>query len=98
MEQTVHILFVDSIFPLGFLTCTDGVVGKVSATEALLALNRHCTCDWGELCDEDKSTNELALFRGGRLVSCYTSPNGVKFYIITEADRSQTTILLPEEY
>jgi hypothetical protein len=62
------------------------------------ALRRHASCDWGELCAEDKASNDQALQYGGRLMSAYRTPTGVKFWIITEADRSATTTLLPEEY
>ncbi len=54
--------------------------------------------DWGEVCVEDWDANELALQNGTRLLSTYTSTAGIKFWIITEWDRSITTILLPEDY
>jgi hypothetical protein len=62
------------------------------------ALQRHVTGDWGELCPEDIEANEQALLNGARLLSAYRSAKGVKFWIITEWDRSVTTILLPEDY
>jgi hypothetical protein len=62
-------------------------------------LRRHHCGDWGEeLCDEDKQANEHSLKDGSRLLSCYRTPAGDRLYIITEWDRSMTTILLPEEY
>ncbi|MCI0389866.1 MAG: hypothetical protein MOB07_14045 [Acidobacteria bacterium] len=61
-------------------------------------LDRHAACDWGELCAEDKRANEFALTEGTRLLSAYSTAKGTKLWIITEADRSSTTILLPEEY
>jgi hypothetical protein len=82
-------------------------IGKTYATPGALALNvdltkylrcHHCG-DWGdELCSEDKQANEDALLHGSRLLSCYRTPAGDRLYIITEWDRSMTTILLPEEY
>lgn len=60
-------------------------------------LERHFHKDWGDLCDEDKKTNDDAVENGGRVLSCYTL-RGDKMWVITEADRSQTTCLLPEEY
>ena len=62
------------------------------------ALARHERADWGEVCTEDKAENNRALENGGRLMSVWTDPQGTKFWIITEADRSVTTVLLPEEY
>lgn len=60
---------------------------------------RHICGDWGDLCDEDKEVNEDALVNGGRLMSSYTFENtGEKIWIITEADRSITTILFPSDY
>lgn len=61
-------------------------------------LRRHARGDWGELCREDWEANERALFENGRLFSVYHDRSGQKFYIITEHDRSITTILLPEDY
>ena len=59
------------------------------------ALTRHAAGDWGNLCDEDRRENELALQEGHRLLSAYQADDGTKFWIITEADRSVTTVLLP---
>lgn len=60
---------------------------------------RHCDGDWGDLCEEDKMANDFALRNGDdRLFSKYNYKDGISIYIITEWDRSVTTILLPEEY
>ncbi len=59
---------------------------------------RHLTEDWGELSDTDKAENELSVREGFRILSAYNLRTGVKFWIITEADRSVTTFLLPGEY
>lgn len=61
-------------------------------------LRRHMSNDWGELSDEDARENELSLNEGSRLLSAYRTAKGQKLWIITEADRSSTTILLPDEY
>src|ERR1043166_7274527 len=61
-------------------------------------LRRHMSQDWGELSDEDVRENELSLKEGFRLLSAYRTAKGQKVWIITEADRSSTTILLPDEY
>src|SRR5436853_3916679 len=61
-------------------------------------LRRHMSCDWSELPDEDASENELSLKEGFRLLSAYRTSAGQRLWIITEADRLSTTILLPDEY
>ena len=82
-------------------------LGKIYATPGALALDvdlsrylrRHHCGDWGEeLCAEDKQANEDALIHGTRLLSCCRTPGGARLYIITEARRDITTVLLPEEY
>ena len=62
------------------------------------ALQRHTKGDWGELDPEDWAENELSLKEGFRLLSAYRSSQGVKFWILTEADRTATTIFLSNEY
>lgn len=84
-------------FPLGRLFATPGVIMSVPAPDFFAALLRHSMGDWGDVCQEDRAANDLALRKGTRLVSVYHSGD-VKFYIITEWDRSLTTALLPSEY
>lgn len=62
------------------------------------SLRRHANCDWGDLDPEDKAANEMALKDGSRIWSAYKCTNGIKIWIITEFDRSHTTILFPEDY
>lgn len=84
---------------LGALVMTGNafaVLYREDVKEALL--HRHALGDWGELCREDWEANEQALFENGRLLSVYHDRSGQKFYIITEYDRSVTTVLLPEDY
>lgn len=64
----------------------------------VLLLSRHLHGDWGDLPKEDQLQNELALLLGMRVLSSYPLPNGGKIWILTEADRSVTTILLPDDY
>ncbi len=87
-------------FPLGRLVATPGALSALAEAEEepLVYLSRHVSGDWGELCDEDKEENELSLREGFRILSAYQLRTGVKIWIITEADRSATTILLPSEY
>jgi hypothetical protein len=61
-------------------------------------LQRHAAQDWGELCEDDRRLNDLALVHGDRLLSSYRTKNNVVIWIVTEWDRSATTILLPENY
>ncbi len=66
--------------------------------EVLQALTRHLQGDWGDCDPADAEENERALQNGDRLFSVYQTSTGTKFWIITEADRSATTVLLPEDY
>lgn len=85
-------------FTLGKLCITPNAKESLSHDDTLDALRRHAVGDWGNLDFEDKAANEAALQCGGRLFSAYISCSGARFWIITEADRSYTTILLPEDY
>jgi hypothetical protein len=89
---------LDPKFMLGQLVATPNALEHVSHREILCALGRHASGDWGEVCAEDKETNNLAVKAGIRILSAYMSQSGTKFWIITEADRSATTVLLPEDY
>lgn len=86
------------LFPLGQMLMTPGVQAQVPPSEMMQALRRHARGDWGDLDDEDRAANEVALQHGARLLSAYHTKAGAKFWIITEADRSATTVLLPQEY
>lgn len=77
---------------------TRGVLNTIPLLEVADALSRHKKKDWGDVSMEDWLSNNYALSHGGRLLSAYHTAEGVKFWIITEADRSATTVLLPEEY
>ena len=86
------------LFSLGDIYITSNALAKLGYPEGLAALARHAGGDWGELCEEDREANQAALLSGARLLSAYWTGNDTKFWIITEADRSCTTILLPEDY
>ena len=86
---------------LGNVFCTQGALGAFA--EALeespdTFISRHESGDWGEVDAHDRQANEYAVAHGLRVLSAYRLGTGVKIWIITEADRSSTTILLPEEY
>ncbi len=96
-----------TLFSLGAVVATPGAIdafresGEAIDGSPLLMfpyLKRHASGDWGVVDGHDRRANEQALRTGARLLSAYTLPGVRKVWIITEADRSSTTILLPEEY
>lgn len=88
------------LFPPGRMVATPGALALLEqANESPLEyLSRHLRGDWGNLDQEDNAENELSLKHGFRLLSSYQVTKTEKLWIITEADRSVTTLLLPEEY
>lgn len=85
-------------FPLGSLCATPGALAALAPDEQLVVLSRHARGDWGDVDDEDWNENDLSVAKGFRLLSVYAARSGQRVWVITEADRSATTILLPEEY
>jgi hypothetical protein len=85
-------------FSSGEIMATTNAINEISGDDIARGLSRHLCGDWGEVCPEDWKLNDEALEVGNRLLSAYTAANGVKFWIITEWDRSVTTILLPDDY
>src|SRR5688572_5960067 len=85
-------------FPLGQIVITANAQSQLQTDDVMTALSRHVKGDWGELDEDDRKENERSLREGYRLLSSYTSKTGTKFWIITEHDRSVTTVLLPEDY
>jgi len=83
---------------LGRLRVTSGVIESIPQVDLLNALVRHRKCDWGNVCLEDQAANDRAAKHGGRILSVYDTNDGIRFWIITEADRRITTALLPVEY
>lgn len=86
------------LFSLGAIYATPGALESVSQDDIQAALKRHRQGDWGDVCPDDKATNDIATETGDRVLSSYRTASGVRFWIITEWDRSLTTILLPCEY
>ncbi len=82
---------------LGQVVVTRNALAVLSKDAVYAALARHQAGDWGDVCDEDRRSNDEALVEGTRLLSVYGDGER-KFWIITEADRSATTVLLPEDY
>jgi hypothetical protein len=87
-------------FSLGQVVATPGALAALeqAGQNAFELLSRHARGDWGELSEEDRRENEFSIAHGFRLLSAYKLRSGVKLWIITEADRSSTCLLLPEEY
>ncbi|HRY49093.1 MAG TPA: hypothetical protein P5186_13680 [Candidatus Paceibacterota bacterium] len=83
---------------LGQVVITRSAHESINTFDILSALRRHAAGDCGKACPSDKAENDLPLREGFQLLSAYTDRNGNKFWIITEADRSATTVLLPEDY
>lgn len=95
---TPHASSEQGLFPLGLVVITANAQSVLHPGDVFAALARHGRGDWGEVCPEDRQENELSLKEGFRLFSSYRDQDETTFYIITEADRSSTTILLPEDY
>ena len=87
-------------FSLGQVVATPGALDLLTKHDrhAYEFLSRHNAGDWGVLDEEDARENDVALINGFRLMSAYEIGDGKRIWIITEADRSVTTILLPDEY
>lgn len=87
-------------FPLGRTVATPGALAALAEAGQSPAefLERHVSGDWGEVDEHDAKENEFSLENDLRLLSAYTLKTDVRIWVITEADRSATTILLPEEY
>jgi hypothetical protein len=84
--------------PLGRTVATPAVLGTVSQSDIVAALRRHAVGDWGEVDPDDRAANDNALQSGERLLSVYRTASGITFWVLTEADRSATTVLLPDDY
>ncbi len=88
------------LFPLGMIVGTNGAVRalEVAGQGPQEFLDRHVRGDWGEVTEADKRENDYALQYGFRILSAYTTSAGERMWVLTEADRSATTFMLPEEY
>lgn len=87
-------------FPLGQVVSTPGALEALNdcGQTPFEFLSKHLAGDWGIVDDEDKQANDDALIHGERLLSAYLTSKGTKIWVITEADRSSSCLLLPEEY
>ena len=89
---------METLFPLGQCVITANAKDTLHPEDVKLALDRHTCGDWGDLCQHDWKENEVGLTQGLRLFSRYKDRAGQTFYVITEHDRSLTTVLLVEDY
>jgi hypothetical protein len=91
---------MSELFPLGQIVATPGALAELERAKQppTCFLARHAIGDWGELDPTDVAENEYSVAHGFRLLSSYRTDAGDRLRIITEADRSATTLLLPEEY
>ncbi len=87
-------------FALGQIVATRGALAALEAAgqPPIQFIRRHAAGDWGEVCEEDRAINDEAVEGGDRLLSAYQTAKGERIWVITEWDRSVTTILLPDEY
>ncbi|MDD2898360.1 MAG: hypothetical protein PHI31_06570 [Desulfuromonadaceae bacterium] len=101
-RQTIRVEYATKFNP-GKILVSKGVNDLLAENEdfpqhVFLSLNRHLAGDWGDLCEDDREANETALLDGERLFSAYKGEEVPPVWIITERDRSVTTILFPDEY
>lgn len=89
---------METLFPLGQCVITANAKDVLNPEDVKLALDRHVRGDWGDLYETDWKQNEISLEYNLRLFSRYKDRSGTCFWIITEADRSATTVLLPKDY
>lgn len=105
VEGLVHLAPGKPLFPLGEMFITPGAMAQFNRVFLAGCLSRHVRGDWGEVPPEDVEGNELALAEGYRILSQYRLPeqsrlaiDGGYLWIVTEGDRSATTLLLPSDY
>jgi hypothetical protein len=86
--------------PLGRLLSTPGAIAAMvkAKQDPLELLTRHRSGDWGDVDAEDSAANDQAVIQGDRVLSAFTLEDGVRVWVITEANRAATTILRPDEY
>lgn len=101
MTDIVVLSEQEPLFALGQVVATQGAMETLKAlnVDPALLMVRHVTGDWGDLCEDDLQANKNAVKNGERVLSSYLlPPDNTKLWIITEWDRSVTTLLLPDEY
>ena len=86
------------LFPFGKIAITAAAMQSLSPSDVFDGLTRHGFGDWGTVCMEDWKSNDEAMYEDGRLLSTYRAKDQTVFWIITEWNRTATTILLPSDY
>ncbi len=86
------------VFSLGMILATSNALLQLPQHEIQHALARHMAGDWGDCCPADADANDAALQTADRLLSVYHTSDGIKFWVLTVANRSVTNVLLPEDY
>lgn len=84
-------------FRLGKIVSTPNALSQLTQEEILMGIQRHQAGEWGDVEADDRNANDQALVECTRIISAYHAANGTKFWLITEADRSHTTVLLPAD-
>jgi hypothetical protein len=94
------IVLTEPVFDLGRLVATPGALAALAEAEVQIwtLAARHVAGDFGDVDDHDRRVNEAAIRDGDRIMSSYRLPTGVEVWLLTEADRSATTAMLPSEY
>ena len=85
-------------FSLGQIVATPNALHNLTPEDIQRGIQQHQSGNWGEVRDSDRQENDLSLEKGFRLLSVYRATCGKLFWIITEANRSATTVLMPEDY
>ena len=89
---------MNATFPLGQVVATSNALACLTQEDILRGLRRHQSGDWGDMSKDDRMENDLSLDKGFRLLSKYHAASSTQFWIVTEADRSVTTVLMPDDY
>ena len=97
-EEPMVIPVAGELFSFGQVAITAAAMQALSPDTVAEALSRHAKGDWGTVCKEDWDANDFALGEFGRILSTYQAENQTVFWIITEWNRTATTILLPSDY
>jgi len=96
-EENMNTHLLSKLFPLGEIVITANALRCLDPSDVRAALARHASGDWGDLCMDDKAINDGALAAGCQLISAFRDRKGSRFFIITQGNRSQTTLRLPQD-
>ena len=87
-----------AVFRLGRIVATANAMNRITNADILLGIQRHQAGDWGDVSAEEREASDGALVKGTKVRSVYHAANGTKFWVITQAGHTVTTILLPQDY